>query len=85
MKETHKDLALGFKRDYEEMLIYIKTFEDIIKNIKFNKKTKNSAKELLKTFYYKRDEYAGKAKYYRKIYNAPEGCQRSLGWRKDRT
>ena len=84
MKEAWKDLVLGFKQDYEEALIYIKTFEDIIKSKDFNKKTKNTAKELLKTLYQKKDGYAAKAECYRKIYNSPEGCQRSIGWRKGR-
>ena len=85
LKELYQELALGFKRDYEEILEYIKTLEGIFKDKKWKPETKIEAKEILILLYKERDEYGEKAKHYRALYREPEGCKRIIKWRKGRT
>lgn len=84
LKNLYQELALGFKRDYEDVVRYIKTFEEIFKEKKWKPETRVLAKEILKDLYTERNKNAAKAKHYRKMYHNPEGCQRIIGWGKSR-
>lgn len=85
MKESYGDLALGFKRLYEQTISEIKTFEHIFKNKELSQSIRNGYKDLLKILYKERDENAKRAEHYRTLYKTPEKCKRSIGWGKDRT
>lgn len=79
-KDLYRELALGFRRDYQDSLSYIKTFEGIVKDKGLSKETKAQAKIVLKTLYQQRNDYGNKAEWYRKILNAAPGCQRVITW-----
>jgi len=84
-KNLYKELALGFKKDYDDVKKEIETFESIFRDKRFGQKTKQKAVEVLKILYQDRDDYEKTAKHYRKSYQGTAGCKRVLGWCKDRT
>jgi hypothetical protein len=79
-KEIYLDLALGFKKAYEQNKREIETFEHIFLNKALTKKCRDSFKDLLKIIYKERDDNARNAKYYRALYNSPEGRKRVITW-----
>jgi hypothetical protein len=81
VKSVYKDLALGFRKDYEQAVSEIETFEIIFKDKRFSKETKDKAREILTILYEQRDEYGQKAEQYRTLYNASKIGKRVITWR----
>lgn len=78
-------LALSFREEYIETKNYIKTFESIFIDKRVNSDNKKLAKEILEQLYDRRNEYGGKAIFYRKMHSQSTGTPSTIGWCQNKT